>query len=122
MKQAKQQTEHKDDLELKELSQYFGTENYYDIGGIQTTDGIIYIMKNGYSWVITDAIVILKSFSQEKYPFISMDFKIKNGQADINYTDGNGNIIYTQHYKYTDAKKDFKLFYTDNVLMLSGEY
>jgi hypothetical protein len=36
--------------------------------------------------------------------------------------DGNGNMLYTQDYDYTDAKRELKLYYTDGVILLPGEY
>ena len=36
--------------------------------------------------------------------------------------EGNDKRLYTQEYDYTDAKQELTLFFTDGVLMLSGEY
>ena len=49
----------KEDLELKDLGQYYGTTQYYNIMGVNITDGVEYIMKNGYSWFVTDTIAVI---------------------------------------------------------------
>jgi len=39
----------KPDLELKALNEFIGTQNYYRYMGVLLTDGVKYIMENGYS-------------------------------------------------------------------------
>ena len=114
----------KDDLELKELEQYYGSENYYNVMGVKTTDGINYIMRNGYSWFVTDLIVNIKMVkSLFKKEFLSIDLKINaDKSATMIITDGNDNILHKQEYAYVDSKKEFKLFFTNGVLLYSGEY
>jgi len=118
------------DLELRDLSQYHGTLQYHNVMNTNVTDGIIYIMNNGYSWFVTDALAViklppkkLKEYLRKDY-FLSITLELKNGEADLKITDGNYNVLYRQHYTVTDAKRELKLFYDAraNVLMLSGEY
>jgi len=110
-----------DDLELKQLGQFIGTVNYYDVMGVTITDGIKYVMKNGYSWFITDAIVIIKmKFKDEG--FLAVKLILKDDGAEMRITDGNDKTLYTQAYTYTDAKRELTLFYDNTVLILSGEY
>lgn len=109
------------DLQLKELELHSGTSAYHNIMGIDVTDGVIYTMKNGYSWFITDAISILR-LKLKGQEFVSVKLKVNNEEAVVIYDDGNGNVLHKQEYKYTDAKKDVTLFYTNDVLMLSNEY
>jgi len=91
---------------------------------VKCTDGIKYIVENGYSWFITDMIVILKNDPKVlKESFCAVKLEVKDGVADAVITDGNNKILYSQHYKYTDAKiKDLLLYYIDGVLLYSGEY
>ena len=112
----------KEDLELKSLSQFYGTNGYVNVLGINCTDGIAYIMKSGYSWFVTDMVVMINAkFKDEE--FLSVKLKVNDDNtAKATIEDGNGKVFYTQEYKYTDAKKDLTLFCTNNVLMLSGEY
>jgi len=54
--------------------------------------------------------------------FISVKLKLDGDKGKMIVTDGNDNILYTQDYEYTNAKKELDLFYTDKVLLLSNEY
>jgi len=121
---AKIPEEHKEDLELKGLDSYTGSDRLYRLMGIKITEGIAYIMENGYSWFVTDSIALIKTKPKlENAPFLSIDLKLeKNGTANMEISDGNGHIFYRKHYKYTDAKRSLKLFYDNGVLMLNSEY
>ena len=111
-----------DDLELKELEQHIGSQGYVNVFGVNCTDGIGYIMSNGYSWFVTDMIAVIKGKYKDE-EFLSVKLKVNEDNTAIaTIEDGNGKVFYTQAYKYTDAKRDLTLFCTDNVLMLSGEY
>jgi len=108
------------DKELKELHIFNGTEKYYDILNAKCTDGIKYLMENGYSWFVTDALVILKNKIKE--PFCTVKLEVEEEMAMMIITDGDTKELYKQEYKWTDAKRNVKCFFTDNVFMLSGEY
>jgi len=109
------------DLELKQLSGFIGTTRYYGVLGANVTDGIKYIMDNGYSWFVTDSLIVAKmKFKHE--PFLSIKLKLKDKGAETIITDGNTKTLYKQQYLITDAKQNIDLFYCDNVLMLSNEY
>jgi len=118
------QTTEQTDLELKDLNKYYGSENYFNVMNTNVTDGIYYIMKNGYSWLVTDFLVIAKSdnFKIKDESFISVKLKLKDDTAKMIVTDGNDKILYTQDYEYTNVKREVTLFYIDNVLLLSSEY
>jgi len=113
-----------DDLELKELGGFIGTQSYYAVLGANVTDGVKYIMDNGYSWFVTDTLAVVKGLARLKaQPFLAVKLKrTANKEADVTIEDGNDNILHSQHYGYTDAKKDVTLYFVDNVLMLSNEY
>lgn len=113
-----------DDLELKALDNFIGSESYYNVFGVKVTDGVNYIMANGYSWFVTDAILAVKFIANLKAePHLTIELKlIEPKKADMVITDGNGNELYKQHYDYTTAKRELKLFLIDNVLILNSEY
>jgi len=117
----------KDDLELKDLEQFSRSEEYHKINPFNPnqlgTDGIAYIMKNGYSWFVSDMAIAIGSNPKLKgQEFLSVKLKVNPDKtATATIDDGNGNVLYKQLYKYTDAKRDLKLFYRDNVMMLSGD-
>ena len=109
------------DKSLKEIGNFRGTEQYHNIMGADVTDGVVYVMNNGYGWVITDALVICK-MKLKDHPFIAIELKQKDGKAKIVYTDGNGKELYKQEYEYTDATQDLSLYFIDGVMLLTGEY
>ena len=118
-----------EDLELSEYAQYYGTLNYYKGWlGVSLTDGVKYVSDNGYSWLVTDCISVIKAHKKVKeylkeQTFLVVELILKEGKkALMRITDGNNNILYEQKYDYTDAKKEFKMFFCNNVLMLNGEY
>jgi hypothetical protein len=112
------------DLELKDLKYFHGTEQYYNYMGLKLTDGVHYIMENGYSWLVSDATVILKMRPEVRnQSFVAIHLKlIPEGKAKVIYEDGDYNLLYEQYYELTDAKREIKLFFVGNVLMLSSEY
>ena len=112
------------DLDLKDLESFIGTSSYYNMMGIDITDGIVYLMENGYSWFVSDAIsVIIADKNISKKDFLAIKLLVSNDQtAKMVITDGNDKKLYTQEYKWTDAKRDLVLFYIDGVLILSNEY
>jgi len=112
-----------EDLELKELNSFTGTEHYYNVMGALVTDGVKYIMDNGYSWFVTDALAVIKTkFRNKEFLSIKLQVNKEKQDATMLITDGNDNVLYKQYYKYTNAKIDLTLFFTDNVLLLSNEY
>jgi len=124
--------EKKPDLELKALDSYCGTQSYYRYMGVLLTDGVKYLMENGYSWFVTDAIAVIVAHPKirrhlQEDDFLTIKLKLNKDEdgyttADMIITDGNDTQLYRQHYDLTDAKRELKLFYTGNVLMLASEY
>ena len=117
------------DLELKGLDNFHGSEHYYRLmGGVNATDGVHYIMQNGYSWFATDAVAVLKAHPKLRKHLAHDDFAVielrllPDKQAQMLVEDGNGNELYRQSYAYSDAKVCLKLFYTGGVLLLASEY
>ena len=112
------------DLNLRDLHYYTGTERYHKLLGVNITYGIDYIIKNGYSWFVTDALVSIRMKKNLKeQEFLSVKLIINEDKtAVVNIEDGDLNVLYTQEYKYTNCKVNLKLFYTDDVLLLAGEY
>ena len=115
---------HKEDLSLKDLGHYNGTEQYHKLqlfNEINLTDGIMYIMKNGYSWLVNDILSVIK-FKLFNEEFLSVKLILNKNKGKMLITDGNEKILYTQKYPHTNAEREIKLFFTNGVLMLSGEY
>lgn len=110
------------DLELKDLDSFCGTQSYHSLKPLfktVATDGVAYIMDNGYSWLVTDALAVIEADLNAEFLVI----KLKLGdKAVMLITDGDNKILYKQEYEFTDVKKEVKLFVADGVIMLSGEY
>jgi hypothetical protein len=92
--------------------------------GTKVTDGVAYIMRNGYTWFVTDAIALIRMSKDFKdQPFICIKLKMTNPkECVVEYTDGDGNILHKNVIEYTTAQRELTLFYTNEVLLLSGEY
>jgi len=115
-----------DDLSLKELAHYTGSEGYFDVMGFKATDGIGYIMKNGYSWFVTDFLAVAMFKVKKEWKdegFICIKLKINEDKSALMLvTDGNEKELYRQKYKWTNAENDLTLYLCDNVLLLAKEY
>lgn len=112
-------------MERIELEQFNGTEQYYKgFLGVLNTDGVQYLALNGASWLVTDisSIVRLKTNVKDE-EFVAIKVIVENSEAVAEYSDGNGKLLYLQKYAYTDLSEgEYKFYFTDNVLMLAGEY
>ncbi|EKF54001.1 hypothetical protein I215_14773 [Galbibacter marinus] len=120
--------------EIKEGLQHFhGSEMFYQIPLIHTrfTNGLKYLANVAECfWLITDVSVIAKSLLNRSH-FITIDFKrlseeeqdYTGYEAEIIYSDGNGNIFEIHRYNFTDFPLDeLRLYFVDNTLMLTSEY
>jgi hypothetical protein len=82
--------------------------------------------------VIEPAIEKLVQYFKTGEDFLSIKLELPGEGAKMVITDGDENVLYTQDYDYTSAKKELQLFYQSggemdsgkvyHVLMLSGEY
>ena len=113
-----------------DLSQFYGTENYYRTNpffakDMVHTDGVQYFADNagnGAYWfldiVATEAFPLLK-----KEPFLAIKLTVANGSADISIEDGDYRTFKQKHIAHTDCPDgEYQFFLTDNVLMLTSEY
>jgi hypothetical protein len=117
--------ERKEDLMLGDLNNFAGgSDRVYNIGPCNITDGVKYIMNNGYGWMVTDAAATLKMHGKVKdEPFVVVKLSPQeDGGAIVTYGDGNGKILYRQKYEWSDAKREVKLYYSAGTLMLPVEY
>lgn len=115
------------------LKHFNGSELFFQIPLLQTryTNGLKYLANVAKCyWLITDASVIAKSLMSKSY-FITIDFKkltdakqdYTGYEAEMIYSDGNGNIFETHRYNVTDFPLDeLRLFFVNNTLMLPSEY
>ena len=115
-----------EDLELKSIGNFYGTDNYYSLKPLfhtVATDGVNYIMRNGYAWVVTDALSVIELKLRGKDYFFAIHLKVHDdGTATLKITDGNDKTWWEHRYMLTDAKRDLTLFWADGVIMLDSEY
>ncbi len=117
----------KPDLSLRSMNNFTGTLNYHKVLETKVTDGVVYLMKNGYNWFVQDVIIdirMIKGLRNKAFLVIKLHInkgKRKGENAVIKIYDDD-KLIYTQKYSITDAKVDVKLYYIDRVLMLASEY
>ena len=124
------------DLDLHSLGQFIGTSEYHALPaflkGLVVTDGVKYIMNNGYSWFVTDAASVIARpttplanyLKHDKFLSIKLYLQRKPDprEAEMVIDDGNGHVLYRQNYKMTDAKRELTLFYENGVLLLASEH
>jgi len=109
------------------LEQFIGTEHWYrHFTGITYTDGIKYLAdKTGSHWLIdlVASYQCKKKYREQPFQVWILTVNKKDNTAVVRAEDGNGNVIGTQKISYTDFPlPEIKLFFTDNVLMLTSEY
>jgi hypothetical protein len=120
------------------LDMFTGTEQYHSMGQLfnnaVVTDGVKYIMDNGYSWLVTDALSVIvctknaivnKARLIQKLrseQFLVIELILKKKRAIMQISDGNGKVLYKQKYGFTDADTEVKLYFTDNVMLLPSEW
>ena len=122
------------DLYLKDLGNYSnGTDQIYKdrLTGIKYSDGVKYIMANGYAWFISDALAVIKvkpKVRVESFLTVKLNILPEDSphRASLTIDDGgkNGNspkILHRQYYDWSDAKVSIKLFYENGILMLPDE-
>ena len=113
-----------------DLSQFYGTENYYRTNPIFAkdmvhTDGVQYFADNagnGAYWFLD--IIATEIFPlTKKEPFLAINLKAENGEATISVEDGDLGLLFSKHIAYTDCPSGlYEFFLTNNVLMLTSEY
>ena len=87
--------------------------------------GIRYLMKNGYSWFVTDAAVNIwwdKRLRDTWFLAVRLKLNKRKGAATMTIEDGNNHVFYSQTYERTNAKRDLLLFYEYGVLLLNTEH
>ena len=115
--------------ELKShLRQFCGTENYYryPLNSILFTDGIKYLADNAGAYWLIDAISSYQTKNLKgNYPFQIWELKVNTNNSCVltMIEDTNCPEIVHQEIEYTDFSLDYiKLYFIDNILLLTSEY
>lgn len=123
--------EDKEDLELKDLGQYYATQQIWNLGGllskIKVTDGIKYVDRNGYGYLISDTIIaITMKCLNEQFLVVSF-FKDEKGVYNLvisedRYGENFIKIKHHQKYEWCSAKvESLKFYYENGTLLLASE-
>jgi hypothetical protein len=109
-----------------DLNGFTGSEKLYkDQLGAVITEGVKYFAEEGKAfWAVSDMIVICKIHKLVRDNlFVKVIVSASNEKAAITYEDGNGVRLFKQEYDYAslpNGRWDF--YFTDNTLMVTGEY
>jgi hypothetical protein len=109
-----------------DLTAFIGTENWHSHAfnkHLMLTDGVVYFAEAAGAWWFLDIIATEGMSLQAKHPFLAIMLDVREGEADIHFTDGDGLRLYRRHIHFTDAPQGMWRFYlTDNVMLLPSEY
>ena len=115
-------------LEQDALSQFIGTENWYQHGIVRSvtyTDGAKYVADNGGAYWLLDEIALAQKFSAavRREPFQIWKLTVSDHKGMLTCDDGDGNVVYTKQIPFTDFPlSEIRLYFTDNVILLPSEY
>ena len=113
---------------IAELAQFTGTEHWYRhqiARGVLYTDGIQYVAERAGAYWLVDEVALAQrgvpALDGEEFQVWTL---IVDGTAAIlRCGDGNGRVLLEKRIEYTDfPESGIKLYFTDGVIMLPGEY
>ena len=111
-----------------ELARFTGTENWYRHSVAKTvryTDGMLFVAERAGAYWLIDEI----AFAQKGEPALAgEEFQVwalivEGKDASLRCDDGNDRRLLEKRIEYTDfPEPGIKLYFTDGVIMLPGEY
>ena len=113
---------------VEELAQFIGTEHWYRhqiVRCVLYTDGVHYVAERaGAFWLIDEVALAQRgepALDGEEFQVWTL---IVDGSAAIlRCDDGNGTVLLEKLIDYTDfPEPGIKLYFTNGVIMLPGEY
>ena len=116
-------------LTAEDLHHFTGSENWYRHWlnrKVLYTDGAQYLAAHGGACWLLDSIAIaqahVKAVKAEEFQVWTLKVN-PDSTALLTCDDGNNNIVYKQSIPFTDFPlPEVKLYFTDNVIMLTSEY
>lgn len=116
-------------LTAKDLLQFSGSENWYRHSlnrKVLYTDGAQYLAEHGGAYWLLDSIAIAQAHVK---PVKAEEFQVwtlkvnSDSTALLTCDDGNNRIVYKQSIPFTDFPlPEVKLYFCNNVIMLTSEY
>ena len=96
----------------------------YGLSYSTITNGVKNLIDEGYQWFVSDMDIASEfECKDEEFLVFKLITDLENKTAVATIDDGNGNVLYTQKYFYTDSKiKEIKVWKTGNVILLPEEY
>lgn len=111
-----------------ELAQFTGTENWHRhslVRNVYYTDGMLFVAERaGAHWLIDEiALSQLAEPELKGEEFQTWTLIVDANAAVLRCDDGNGKVLLEKQIGYTDfPEPGIKLYFTDGVIMLPGEY
>lgn len=116
-------------LTKQELVHFTGTSQWYRhsiLKNILYTDGIRYVAQKAGAYWLIDEIAYLQSdhrIKNEEFQVWTLCVDLEKSTAVLTCDDGNDIILHTKHIGYTDFPlEEIKVYFTDNVILLTSEY
>ena len=115
---------------LSDLDQFTGSEHWYRHGLVRDilfTDGAKYVADAAGAYWLLDEIAFAQRFNK---PVAAEGFQLWKLQVDLDKhsavlicEDGNYNAVFTKPIEFTDFPlAEISFYFTDNVILLPGEY
>jgi len=112
-----------------DLRQFTGSENWYRHpinSNVLFTDGAKYVADHSGAYWLLDAIAIAQRYEKRvaAEPFQVWTLRVRSARtATLVCSDGNDNIVYTQHVEFTDFPLDeITLYFANDVIYLPSEH
>ena len=111
-----------------ELAQFTGTTQWYRhtlARGIFYTDGVHFIAERAGAYWLVDEIALsqINAPALKGEEFQTWTLIVDAKAAVLRCDDGNGRVLLEKRIGYTDfPEPGIKLYFTDGVIMLPGEY
>ena len=114
-------------LKAETLAQFTGTEQYWRHPlkrDILFTDGVKYVADTAGAYWLLDVIVSAQMIQRvRREEFQVWILKVKDSTGIVIAENGNSNPIYRQDIEFTDFPlSEIRLFFSDGVIMLPGEW
>ena len=115
-------------LKAEDLEKFIGSENWYRHGLVHSvtyTDGAKYVADAGEAYWLLDEIALAQKFNRavKVEPFQVWKLVVSANQGILTCDDGNDKVVLTKQIEFTDFPlPEIKLYFTDNVILLPGEY
>jgi hypothetical protein len=112
-----------------ELAQFTGSTTWYRHGlnrNITYTDGIQHLAERaGAYWLIDEVVLAQKCLTvkREEFQVWRLIVNTLTHHGELTCDDGNGNIVFREDIPFTNFPfKDFRFYFTRNVILLTTEY